>query len=370
MKKLEYLEGLRGTAAFVVVIAHYLQFYFVGPFFKNPDSSIEYMLSKTPLNLFYNGNFAVCIFFVLSGYVLSIKFLQTNENEILVASSVKRYFRLLIPVFVSILFAYILLVFNAYGSFTYYTYDTRYEEMSTNFFVMLKTAFFDIFFAYDNSYNAVLWTMTYELFGSLLIFSFLSLFGQVKKRVIVYLVLIAILFNSYFLAFILGLMLCDWDTNRVKNPKKPIIFILFIVGIFLGSYPYPNTENTIYNFLNVEFLNVKYMVFYHIIGASLLLLVLLNSEIMKSFFSLRIFSFLGKISFSLYLVHFPILASLSFFLFDKLIDKFSYKISFVITFIISVTFTILVAYFMYKLVDKKAIYLSKWIYKKYFQKVK
>ena len=366
MRKLEHLEGLRGLAAFFVVIAHYLQFYYLDAFFKNPNTSLEIMLSKTPLNLIYNGNFAVCIFFLLSGFVLSLKFVQTKDHDVLVASSVKRYPRLVIPVFFSVLIAYTLLRLDAYEYFTHYTKDLRYENMNENFFAMLKMVFFDVFFAYGKSYNAVLWTMTYELFGSFIVFSFLALFGKVKNRFIVYLLLIVIFFDSYFLAFILGLILSDWSANRDRSIPKPIIFICLMIGIFLGSYPYGGTENTIYSFLNVEFLNVDYRIFYHITGAFFIMLAMLQSTLLKNIFSKKLFSFLGKISFSLYLTHFPILASLSFFLFDKLIDSYSYNISFIIAFTISIVLTFVISYVMYIFVDKKAVHLSKVIYIKLF----
>lgn len=367
MKKLEHLEGLRGLASLIVVIAHYMQFYFFSSFFTNPDSPIKYLISKTPLNIMYNGNFAVCIFFVLSGYVLSINFLLYNDHQILVANAIKRYFRLMIPVFVSVLIAYVLLIFGAYKYFAVYTNDFRYNTMDQNFFNMIKFALFDVFFKGSGTYNTVLWTMNYELLGSFLVFSFLSLFGSAKKRYIFYLTLIIVFYNSYFLAFFLGLFLCDWNLNKHKTISKPFVFTCFVIGIFLGSYPYGVTENTIYNFLDVKFIVLNYQVFYHVIGAFFFMIGLLNSSILKDVFSSKIFAFLGKISFSLYLTHIPILASLSFFLFAKLSSLYSYHISFVITFSASITLTFLISYLMYKYVDTKAVDISKHIYINFFK---
>ena len=83
MKKIRYLDGLRGLAAFEVVFHHFiLAFYpalFAGPGVPTHLApGQEVFVSGSVLNLLYDGNFAVCIFFVLSGYVLSHKFFWTR----------------------------------------------------------------------------------------------------------------------------------------------------------------------------------------------------------------------------------------------------------------------------------------------------
>ena len=67
--KLKYIEGLRGLAAIIVVFHHYtLAFYPALNFaYSNQthigDGKIELFIAHSPLNLCYNGGFAVCIFF-------------------------------------------------------------------------------------------------------------------------------------------------------------------------------------------------------------------------------------------------------------------------------------------------------------------
>ncbi|WP_443147193.1 acyltransferase family protein [Paenibacillus sp. KACC 21273] len=84
MQKLKYLDGLRGLAALIVVISHFVVAFYPSLYNGSIDSvhtqkSLELWISKSPFNLFYNGNFAVCVFFVLSGYVLSYKFFITKR---------------------------------------------------------------------------------------------------------------------------------------------------------------------------------------------------------------------------------------------------------------------------------------------------
>ena len=95
MNKLKFLDGVRGLAALIVVIHHYILAFFPAMFFGNSKINHfagEHEYSTSPLQLFYNGSFAVCIFFVLSGFVLSIKYLQTQDNKLLGEYALKRYF--------------------------------------------------------------------------------------------------------------------------------------------------------------------------------------------------------------------------------------------------------------------------------------
>ena len=103
LKKLDYLESLRGLAALVVVFAHYVLAFYPALYWAKPDQvhteqALELLLSGTPVNLLYNGDFSVSIFFVLS-----YKFFQDRSAPLPLAPLVvKRYVRLLVPVLFSL----------------------------------------------------------------------------------------------------------------------------------------------------------------------------------------------------------------------------------------------------------------------------
>ncbi len=102
------LDGLRGVAALVVVINHCLLVWSVlaGPEYTEepiPGGNFAWWLTHTPLHLFWAGAEAVCLFFVLSGLVLT---LATRR----LAFSWRGYFasrlvRLYLPVWASVLLA-------------------------------------------------------------------------------------------------------------------------------------------------------------------------------------------------------------------------------------------------------------------------
>lgn len=379
LKKLLYLEGVRGLAALVVVLSHFIQIFYPALFSTDVNlmhHGLEEGISQTPLNVLYNGNFAVCIFFVLSGFVLSYKFFVKKDKKIIVESAVKRYFRLAIPALTSLIFAYILLKLNwyYYANITFETRSTMTDFYSENVTLtqILKEGLYSIFFENKISLNPVLWTMYYELLGSFVVFSFLALFGNLKNRYIFYIVLLICFWNTYFIAFYLGMLLCDVvvNTKILDLFSKKIIFIpSIIIGLFLGSYPYVYPIGTVYEFLIIEPSSTfNYFIFYHILGSTILLIGILGSKSFQKTLSIRPFVFLGKISFSLYLVHFIILCSFSSYLFMRLLDSgISYNFSFLIMFFLSIILMFVLSYIMYKFVDSKSVVLSRKIYEKFFK---
>ena len=70
--KLKHIEGIRGLAAIIVVLHHYTLAFYPALNFGDShqthmgDGSFELCMARTPFNLFYNGGFAVCIFFILN----------------------------------------------------------------------------------------------------------------------------------------------------------------------------------------------------------------------------------------------------------------------------------------------------------------
>jgi peptidoglycan/LPS O-acetylase OafA/YrhL len=382
MRKIKYLDGLRGVAALQVVFHHFvLAFYpalFSGGEIKTHlNDGLEVWASGSPLNLIWDGNFSVTIFFILSGFVLSYKFFHTKDRKIITASAVKRYFRLALPTAFSILFAYILMKFSwmyniPTGKITGSGWLEGFWNFDASLMEVLKQGFIGTYLNGTFEYNPVLWTIACEFIGSFLVFGFLAIFGKNKKRGWVYAFLILFLFQTYYLAFILGVLLSDVMAERDNivrsfDKKKKFRLLLLVVGLFLASFPIGReAQGTIYEFMNFSWLNDA-AVTYHILGAFLLMIVLLESRLLQKVFSLRPILFLGEISFMLYLLHFLILASFSSFLFLRLQNTMTYVQASGVTFAVSLPVIFLVSYLAYIFVDKKAVNFSRLVYQKFFK---
>lgn len=379
MNRIKYLDGVRGIACMMVILDHFLFCFYPTTIEGNPSSAhnhLELIMAKTPLNVVYNGDLAVCIFFVLSGFVLSIPFFKTNDRQnFLARSAIKRYPRLIIPTFASCLLAYGIMqlgwMFNqSAGQLSMSAFLKSYYNFQPSMANVINQSFYSIFFNNQRAiYNPVLWTMKIELFGSLLIFAVLAIIGSAKRRWYLYIALVVAFFNTYYLAFLAGLIFSDIVHNKTELlnslHKWYAKYPLLIVGLYFGSFPVismPNNPGSPwYDFLKIGFLNFNWYSLYHCIAASMLILFILGSLKLQAIMELRPVQWLGKVSFSLYLVHFPIIFSLASFVFIHIIPFVKYDVAFLITFSVSLVAIGALSALMDKYVDKPAIKFAKFV---------
>ncbi len=382
LKKLSYLESLRGLAALIVVIGHFIVGFYPALYTGSLDqvhtrNGIEVLLSVTPLSLLYNGTFSVAIFFVLSGYVLTYKFFKNSNAEVfLVPLTIKRYVRLLLPILFSNLAAYLLLslslFYNKPASEVSFSLGwlSRFWDFTPRAWTMLRESFYGAFFTNQATYNTVLWTMYFEFFGSLIVFAFIAFFGRSQKRYICYIIAILLFRHSHYLAFILGMLLSDLSTRQdgffIRTNNNYLFVLLLVLGLFLGSYPDGRpVDGSLYEFMK----GLARVRTYYIVGATLVMIALLKLTWLQSFLSLKPFVLLGRISFSLYALHLLLIGSLSSYLLLRFTPYFSYHVAFALMFLISLPTILIAAYFMERTVDTTGIGLSQWIYQQALKKM-
>lgn len=243
------LEGLRGIAAIAVVIFHFLVLFYPGMFYGVGHSMapVQHMrfednLFGLPTGAFISGAFAVAIFFVLSGFVLTIGYFQTGDKKIIQKLATKRYLRLMLPAAVSILLVWLILSFglnankNIAEGISLAGSSSSLWTFNPNFFEALWQGILGIFTTSLNAehYNPVLWTMQYEFIGSFLVFLIALLFGKSKNRWIVYLFAGILTFNTWYIGFIIGMVLADLYVHRNKF-YKIVKSRMLIISLSLSS---------------------------------------------------------------------------------------------------------------------------------------
>lgn len=383
--KLGFLDGVRGIAMMIVVLHHFGLVFFPAINYLDPEKihlgngSIELLIAKTPLNIFFNGGFAVSIFFVLSGFVLSYKFHISGSQRLLREYAAKRYFRLFLPVAGVIVICYLM---NLFGLFPSQRMEgiTKSEDWLNNLFAgmkgpgdMIRNIFIDVFFNNDNRYNAVLWTMTIEFLGSLLLFSFLALTGDHKKTVLLHIIvagLILLTDKKFYAAFILGSLISRLFISGFSFPKgiKGVCIksFLLVTGVYFSSFPQGFfTQQSMWKWIDWSWTS-GYDLF-HVLGAFCILFVICFDKNFIRFFSIKPFLYLGKISFSFYLLHLAVICSFGVFIFQELWEPGTYFVPVLISFIASLAVSFLISHFYYQWIDKSSIRFSekmgKWITK-------
>jgi peptidoglycan/LPS O-acetylase OafA/YrhL len=369
--KIKYLDGLRGLAALVVVIDHFA----IAFFQRATDASIhvqhawfEDVMLKTPLHLIVSGNFSVCLFFVVSGFVLGVKFFRTGDRRVVLASAWRRYARLELPILASVMVSYVLISFHLFGNvqaaaITQSTWLHDLWNIVPSFVGALYHAFIGVFVEGVSQYNTVLWTMQVELVGSFLAFGLLLAIGRWRYRGWVYILLAVLCLNSYLLCFVAGLALCDWYYSRgqITLPKRAWIPLL-TVSLLLGSIPVGTLAGTIFGILPDWLgygMNVPNRL--HMVGAALLVAVLLATPVLQRLLERRHILQLGALSFGLFLTHLFVIGTISCWLFVAVEPTLGYVPSFFVTFAASVVpFS--------RWVDGPSIRLADHLYNRHFPK--
>lgn len=311
--RLEWLDGLRGWAC-VVVFLHHL----VGAFL------LEYIPEYNgPWSLFItDGGLAVYVFFVISGFALSVKGVYGDGGDLLVATT-SRYFRLAIPVSVASLIAFLLmkahLIFNQdaarYLAAVRGWDTTTYNWIGDHFHTkpslggMLTFAFYECFFEYQpkTSYNSSLWTMQTELLGSYMLYSFIAIYrSHGKANWPIALILLAFLYlkSQKLACFWLGYLLCELNKSHFDKRDLDSIGSDILAFAIIAIDGYISTWHR--GFEN----HPKVMC---LMAMSIVLAVALSSRL-KALLSSGWSLFLGKISFPLYLIQIVVICSWSSFL--------------------------------------------------------
>lgn len=375
------LEGLRGIAAIAVVLYHCLQAFYPFAIYGGRDPQhlfLEDNFYGTPLAGLASGAFAVAIFFVLSGFVLSIGYFQKRKASFVKNLAIKRYVRLMIPALVSTLLCLAIIKLglffniqagNINGSHWLFAFF-QWPGGDHNLLAAIHEGTVGVFTNFANSsklYNPVLWTMTIEFVGSFIVFGFLLLFAQSRLRWIVYTALFVVLFNTWIMGFIFGMLLADlYSSGRIRPMKRYWALLLVPLGLLLGAYPRGHVAGTIYGYMTIPGLRygddaVNYQLVFTILGATVLVLAAISIKQVTRFLAAKPISGLGKYTFSLYLTHLPVFLSFTTGIFVIFSSHMGYNSAAMLSLALSVPVFAGFAVLFEKYVDMPSIQFSKFV---------
>ncbi|MGC5702947.1 acyltransferase [Pseudomonas sp. NFXW11] len=343
-----HLDGLRGWAAIFVLVSH------LRPLL--PENF------KIPRIFFADGMLAVSIFFVLSGYVLSIGFYRNTSKRRVIDLAVRRYPRLAIPVLFSCLLTYALLNLNAFYNIEAAKITGNKDwlpvffHFTTSITEVFRYSLYEIFIdpLATPSFNPVLWTMSFELAGSFIVLGILLLCGKNKYAqltVPAIFLAVATIYESHFSGFAYGMIIAQLTAKSHSNWNKGrIVNTLLIVALTLALYVASKRELAD----NALLLPVC---------AAICVFCIHFCQVLRSFFSMKISTWLGALSFPIYLTHILVLFSISSWFIVKANEfNISPEITATSTILISVFCSTLVA-IAFKPIESTAIKLSRKISK-------
>ncbi|KAG6003795.1 hypothetical protein E4U43_000864 [Claviceps pusilla] len=236
---------------------------------------------------------------------------------------------------------------------------------------------------YHTTYDPHTYTMPIEFRGSMLIYLFLlgtlgiktiwrvSLAGAIS----VY----SLVMGRWDMSIFLGAtMLSDIDVWNSSDALSVIIdytigrrtskqqtsrrghalirWLVFVFALYLLSYPDVGAEYTP-GFILLSRLVPRYYsplarwMFYDSIGALLLIPCIVHSDCLRDLLESRVAQYLGKMSFSIYLVHGPLLHGLGFWIMPRLFERFGWTGGFLVGWVVLFTITMYLAHWWYKKVD-------------------
>lgn len=362
-EQLDYINGLKGIGAGIVYLCHFVFAFYYGMYsleaadFHLPGNA-EFLIGSSPLNILFSGNFAVRLFLVMSGYVLCLGYFRSRDKKRLLKSASKRYFRLLPPILVSNVLICLLMYGGLFrnvqvSELTGSLWLAGFNRTEPNLLRAVWEAVFGCFFTGANQYNGVLWTIRYLFLGALLVYGCAWLFGEKKWRYAVYLPLAAALLMTDYAGVFLGFVLCDFVQTQDKlmerlKEQKWLLWLAFIAGLYLSSYPSGGIylEHTMYGLLGVP-----RVVLFHLVGALFMVGSVILLEPLQKFFALPLFVKLGKISYSMYLVHFPIIATFGCGLFCLLYGKMNYHAAAALVFVMTTALVIAISILFEKYIE-------------------
>jgi len=310
------LDTLRGLAALAVVIHHCLK---IPSTFDNTTAA--FLLNKTPLGIVQVGSEAVALFFILSGFVLALPFLErpVPYRQYIV----KRVCRIWLPYLAALGMAIILVLTVSRG---------RIPELG-NWFnsawttpitaTMVVNHFFLIGTFNTDTLNGPFWSLVHEMRVSIIfpLIPLLVLQLTHKKTILLSITLIGSgMLLSYFLwprigwyanlfltvnvigLFIAGTLIAKQRHAIVKwfsRRSYPLKLSLLAVAILLFTVESWSSLLHTQHFYGKSFITMWFVN----AGAALLLIIAISSSSLTRILTWRPLHFLGLISFSIYLLH-------------------------------------------------------------------
>lgn len=305
-KTIRSMEGVRGIAAFLVFIVHYVTLF--EPLLLQ-GSITAYIASY----LHSMGDIGVDLFFVLSGYLIYGMLIKRPRPF---NSYIFRRIQRIYPTFSAVFLFYICLS-------VIFPSESKIPEGWENAIIFLIENFLLLPGLFDlSAMITVAWSLSYEFFYYLLIpllIALLSMRSWPAIQRIIFFISVSILFFCYFaiygghirlLMFVAGILLYETIENKYFKTIPPLGIPAFLIAMFLVYYLKDIGADTRWKHFSL------YILFY-----IFCLECFISSGFLTQMASSKPLRWFGNMSYSYYLIHGVTLKGFFIFL-DKLAPNF------------------------------------------------
>jgi peptidoglycan/LPS O-acetylase OafA/YrhL len=358
------LDVLRGIAALGVVFWHWQHFFYIGA------ESSEYLVRAQPFySLFFvfyhRGYLAVDLFFMISGFIFFWLYSKKIADKKIGSAKffIFRFARLYPLHFLTLLLALFGQLVASYftGEFVVYPHNDIYHFI-LNIFLVPGWGFQNGF-----SYNAPVWSVSVEVFLYIVFFFYSYLWGKIKFNLMyvnIFIVILVMLASTYInsglyrglVAFFIGGTVFIIYTKFQTVNQKLLTYILALLSALcwtasILSFKYDFRE-LIPQFYSMQYISgFIFRNFNILVLFPITILFLISFEKYSSALWAK-FKGIGDISYSVYLLHFPLQVVLIF-----VTRKFSVSSDFYYLWITQVLFFIVIigtSYLSFNYIEKPA----------------
>lgn len=363
--KINSAESIRGLACLAVVFSHLAMSFF--PFLHHFDPNEKtdlawvYAIHHLPFGFLYSGDAAVFVFFVLSGFVLSYAILKSPQQFHAKINNmmIKRYPRLMIPALTSCVIIWLVLKVIHIDSSHVGAWLHAFAIQDFSFRHAVYEGTIGAFLFSESDINWVLWTMTIELMGSFALFFLLYLYHY--KHITFWLGSLLIPCLAFFWrgqgfsfgisSFIIGIYIYLY-----AKPLSNVVAIpMLLIGLYLAG---AHNTSAAYSWVH-HILGENTYDYSNFIAGILIVYSVLMSPLLSKGLDHPILVWLGKLSFSIYLLHLMMLYLICIPLFNLFLSwHWSYSLAVICSGLTAIAVTLIAANFYSDYVDQLAIKVS------------
>lgn len=362
-KRLYYLDSLKYIFCLMIFWAH-----LAGVFWTlcDPRPALRPELERLftyPLSVLLDSSLALYGFCILSGYLASFK--RTRAQHLL-PQLLARYLRFVVPFFFINLVAFILyytvgyptaeasaLLHNAWLA-TYYTHAPTIPELLRATVTL------------DGDLNGPLWMMKYILLGTCIIYLYNAVEQKLPFRLFQFTCLAVFVYSFFHLPepnffhvhlVLMGLILRKlddalkaWLTQHEKDGHPLLRFFFLLLVLLPIALDAGGLQRVLYPFFRAHYPSIAPVFIWNAYWVMLfsfsLIVGVMNCPPLQRALEWAPLKRVAPMNFAVYLVHFPLIASLSLHLYLRLVNRISYSKVFVILTVVSFA----------------ALFLTSWLY--------